>query len=177
VEFFFLLEGWVLQDGNYPDFVSGARQEFAIEFDVRQDRPLRYAAGGEIGHRFTGSYSHYQVTGEVVHVRDAFVLDFGIRAYCNHLVPYQGRTVCVGDRLSGTVSLAVDPFFYFEQLAQKRGMPPLVYSWNVTEVQLDTPKVLTQPQTSRGRAGGLWIELACGTTHQTAVPPCTACVP
>ena len=78
-----------------------------------------------------------------MHVRDAFVLDFGIRAYCNHLVPYEGRTARAGDRLTGTVSLAVDPFFYFEQLALKPGMPRLIYSWNVNEVQLDTtPRLL-----------------------------------
>lgn len=138
-----LLAQWVLEDGNYDDFVVDTEREFALDFHVPWDMPLRHDDRMTVGFRSLGSYADYEVTADVVHAdKYAVVLDFGLRAYCQTVFPVEGRGVRVGDRVSGRLSLGVDPFDYFEYLAPKRGLPPLIYSWHVTGLQIDvTPRI------------------------------------
>jgi hypothetical protein len=77
---------------------------------------------------------------------DAFVLDMGVRAYRNWVRLADGMAPQVGDRLSGRLSLAVDPFFYMDEFARRPGMPALIYSWTIEEIQIDrTPQVRVDP--------------------------------
>jgi hypothetical protein len=127
------LDPWVVQDGNYPDFVAGQRTDFALEFASRGGlTPLE--GPHEVGVRWIEG-SHYEVTAQIVHDKpNAQVLDFGIRAY--HFMgiedpTHQPRT---GAWVAGEINLSVDPFFYFDQLAHEEGFPALIYTWTVQEI-------------------------------------------
>ena len=157
-----ILAGWVLQDGNYDDFVAGTQREFALSFYTRFDNPLRQVEQGQPTLRATGSYGEYEVTARVIYNNiegDAFrqadacwVLDLGgVMAYDTH-TPHilDGPTPRVGDTLRGTVSLGVDDFDYFERLAHVPGIPPLIYSWDVETVEIDeTPREAIHPNDPR----------------------------
>lgn len=149
-----LLAGWILQDGNYPEFVAGEPREFALEFDVDGARPLRPDPRGAPGWEATGSGADLRVTADVLFAHQArdgrgcFVLDFGLRAFtCHHPAPDSGEELRVGDRLSGIVSVGVDPFLYFEELTRRLpDVPELIYRWQVERIELDqTPLVAVPP--------------------------------
>jgi hypothetical protein len=127
------LDSWVVQDGNYPDFVTGQRTEFALEFADRGGlRPLDGADEARV--RWIGG-SHYEVTAQIVHDKpNAQVLDFGILAY--HFIGIEDPThqPRVGAWVTGEINLSVDPFFYFDQLADEQGFPALIYTWTVQEI-------------------------------------------
>ncbi|MDO9494552.1 MAG: hypothetical protein Q7J48_02515 [Nocardioides sp.] len=59
------IDSWVIQDGNYPDFVTGQRAEFALEFASRSG--LRRLDGPqEVSVRWVAD-SRYEVTAQIVH--------------------------------------------------------------------------------------------------------------
>jgi hypothetical protein len=134
------LDAWVVQDGNYPDFITGQRTEFALEFasrrgltplDERHETGVRWIEG-----------SQYEVTAQIVHDEPhAMVIDFGMLAY--HFIGiedpmHRPRT---GAWVTGAINLSVDPFFYFDQLAHEPAFPALIYTWTVQEIfQAVTPE-------------------------------------
>lgn len=156
-----LLEGWVLQDGNYDDFVAGTQREFALEFYTPFDRPLRHVDDGDLGLRATGSYGDHEVTARVVFDNTdetrsmrgtCWVLDFGtVMAYDTHTAEIaDGHRPRVGDLLRGIVSLAVDHFAYFERLAHVPDVPALIYTWDVERIEIDeTPREAVHPHDAR----------------------------
>ena len=147
------LDSWVLQDGNYTDVVAGERRQFALELGYRRAARLAPAPDHERTPRcaHTGRGTAYDVCGEVLRSStqphgDAFVLDVGLQVYTQWMVLDDLQPPGAGDWLSGEISLAVDPFFYMDQLQALPGMPPLIYTWTVEEVQLDlTPQILVEP--------------------------------
>lgn len=145
------LDGWVLQDGNYPDFVTGERRRFAVEFGYRRDRRLRPSPEpGVPSCSYTGHGTAYAVTGQLLRATDqpqgdAFVLDFGLLSYAPWMVLDDLQPPVTGDWLSGEIHLGVDPFFYKDELAGLPGMPALTYTWTVEEIQLDlTPSMVVE---------------------------------
>ena len=134
------LSAWIIQDGNYADFVTGQRADFALEFasrgglirvDEPQDLGVRWIAG-----------SQYEVTARVVHDQpNAQVLDFGILAY--HFIGIEDpeHQAQAGSWVTGEIYLGVDPFFYFQELAHEDGFPALIYTWTVQEVLQQTDEV------------------------------------
>ena len=129
------IDSWVIQDGNYPDFVTGQRADFALEFASRggltvvDDRPgPRVEWAGD---------SRYEVTAKIVHDEpNALVLDFGLRAYRFIGIEDPAHRSRVGAWVTGEINLAVDPFFYKDELAEEDAFPALSYSWTVQEVLL-----------------------------------------
>lgn len=84
-------------------------------------------------HRIAGS--HHEVTAQIVHDEpNAQVLDFGILAY--HFIGIEDpeHPSQVGAWVTGAINLAVDPFFYFEELPSQAGFPALIYDWTVQEL-------------------------------------------
>ncbi len=119
------MSSWVIQDGNYPDFVVGERRAFALEFFDRGTREpvrgLHEAAPGIRSAQLVGQ-ARYEITAEVAYAgRDFVLLDFGLLAYSDR----QGATATLGAWRSGTVLLEVDHFAYFETHAKKDGAPRL----------------------------------------------------
>lgn len=126
------LNSWIVQDGNYPDFYRGQIAEFAVEFFPHEVIPLRE---GEKAVRHLGD-RRYQVVAKIVHLtREAWVLDFGIRAFQDAPPP---ANLTVGMYVTADVWLGVDPYFYFEFLFKTPGMPPLIYTWQVESISQQT---------------------------------------
>ncbi|QNN53749.1 hypothetical protein [Nocardioides mesophilus] len=127
------LDSWIVQDGNYRDFVTGERAEFALEFASRGG--LRLLEGV---HRASVRWiegSQYEVTAQIVHDKpNAHVLDLGVLAY--HFIGIEDpmHQPRIGAWVTGEVNLSVDPFFYFDQLAHEEGFPALIYTWTVQEI-------------------------------------------
>jgi hypothetical protein len=145
------LDSWIIQDGNYPDFVAGQRTDFALEFASRGGLRLLDAAPTVGVHWIAGS--HYEVTAQIVHdAPNAQVLDFGILAY--HFIGIEDpeHQSHVGAWVTGEINLSVDPFFYFEGLANEAGFPALIYSWTVEDVLQHTGKSTPQDGTDHGQA-------------------------
>jgi len=136
------LSDWILQDGNYTDFAVGDVRQFALELGYRWSRRLRAAPAGQpVGYAHTGRGCVYDVTADVVRStdrphRDAFVLDFGVPAYATQLVLDNGEPPARGARLTGEVGLAVDHFAYFDDLADLPGMPALIHTWTILDIQV-----------------------------------------
>lgn len=123
------MSAWVIQDGNYADFSVGQRAEFALEFyAAEQLRP----GGGPAAPVALGD-ARYEIAATVTTVRkEAWVIDFGIQAY-QESPPAPG--IEVGSGVAGVVYLSVDPFPYFERLAQLPDIPPLVYTWDIVAIR------------------------------------------
>jgi hypothetical protein len=127
------LDSWIIQDGNYPDLVSGQHVEFALEFSSRGGLKLLEGAREPRVRWIDGS--NYEVTAQIVHDKpNAQVLDFGILAF--HFVGIENPTYQprIGAWVTGEIDLSVDPFFYFDQLAHEEGFPALIYSWTIQEI-------------------------------------------
>ena len=137
------LSSWVLQDGNYTDFVTGERRQFALELGYSRTGRLRTPAEGSPRRcGYSGRDVSYQVTGQLLRsasepMEDAFVLDFGLRAYIEWMVLDDLEPPRTGDWLTGEITLSVDHFAYMDELSQRPGMPPLIYTWTIEEIQLD----------------------------------------
>jgi len=127
------IDSWVIQDGNYPDFVTGQRADFAVEFASRGG--LRRLDGAHEASVRWVEDSDYEVTAQIVHDKpNAQVLDFGLRVYHFIGIEDPAHESHVGAWVTGVVNVAVDPFFYRDELAREDGFPPLLYGWTVQEV-------------------------------------------
>jgi hypothetical protein len=122
------LAGWVIQDGNYEDFEVGSTRRFAVEFYTSDPNgpPRSNLARKLVEH--VGD-DQYEINGEVaVATDDLLMLDFGLLAYRE----VRERPALGTGWRAGTVSLGVDPFFYFEGHAKRPDVPPAIYSWDIT---------------------------------------------
>ncbi len=133
------LAGWIIQDGNYPDFSVGDKREFALEF-----YPISIASGSHkssLSHQKFNVYDFNAITE--YHDGKSCVIDFGIKAFQEYNAP---KNLKVGDQLSGTLALGIDPYFYFERLKYKDGFPNIAYKWEILRIQMDTtPLIQTSP--------------------------------
>jgi len=144
------LAAWVIQDGNYGDFERGQEIEVAIEFVFDHcARSKRMDLGAQCVDGCT-----YDLTGRVVLAdQNIWILDAGILMFQNSTPP---KGVSVGDIVAGQAYVGVDPFFYFESLAQTDSMPPLIYTWRVARIARQTGPLiqvgnLRQRNTSKSR--------------------------
>lgn len=126
------LSSWIIQDGNYGEFSCQQQAEFALEFYPQEWKTV--LPGKKQAQLLAGST--YKLTAEVIHVSSrAWVIDFGVPAYQQTEPP---KNVHKGTWLEAVVYLGIDPFFYFEELAHVEGMPPLIYSWDITKIGIET---------------------------------------
>jgi hypothetical protein len=153
------LASWIIQDGNYPEFSVGQKSAFALEFHA--SIPLLHVEPGQDPsprHVHTGG-AHYSVVGRCIHIEaDWWVLDFGMLAYSANGPPV---TYAAGDVVHGSIYLGVDPFFYFEDLCRRPDAPPLIYDWQVHQIEIQTaPLVQTGPRLfERDRTKLGWREI------------------
>ncbi len=124
------LDAWVLSDGNYPDFQIGQIAEFALEFWLPETP--RTESQEAISLDRCGDCL-YKATADVVIEEAALtVIDFGIQAFSQRSLASKGLEQ--GRRLSMSVGLGVDPYFYFEAFSGLPGVPPLIYSWRIASI-------------------------------------------
>lgn len=137
------LSAWVLQDGNYTDFVVGQVRQFALEFNYPPHARLRPTAEPGLSCRAVDDDATYRIRAELVRsarepMEHCHILDFGLLAYGESMVLDDFEPSAAGVRLGGEIRLDVDHFAYMEHLATRPGMPPLIYTWRIDEIRLDT---------------------------------------
>lgn len=152
------LSSWIIQDGNYPDFTKGQEAEFAL-----------HAAAGEIVttpgpekaiKKLDGC--QYEMTGQVTFVKQGlWVIDFGLQAFDEFQKPEPPNELQVGAFVTGPFYVEIDPFFYFERGAKILGVPPLVYTWRIQQILMQTaPFIETAPRTfERDPKAWGWTEI------------------
>jgi hypothetical protein len=140
-QWWIILARWVLQDGSYTDFVTGEHRQFALEFWWRRGDRLEPSSGATApGCRYTGQDAWYDVTGPLQRVPDdrhatTYLLDIGIQAY--RWTPLEHLEQRTDDGwVSGEIGVGVDHFTYMDHLAPVPGMPPLIHTWSIDEIQI-----------------------------------------
>jgi hypothetical protein len=138
------LDSWIIQDGNYGEFQTGDVTTFAVEFWT-QDHALALAAPAPAG----PSIQHvtdatYRIHAPIVYLAPRWwVIDIGIPVFQEQVPP---AGTALGQWVQGEINLGIDPFFYFERLAQARESPPLIFEWTIDAIDMQTaPIVETSP--------------------------------
>lgn len=138
---------WIIQDGNYDDFACGQQREFAVEF--WHDEPLEELAERCPKTSVAGSDAALQMTAEVVVCSNKwYALDFGITAFREQSPP---ETVRLGQMVSGTIMLGIDPYFYMEYLYRDPVAVPMIYSWQIERIRLQTAPFIESVQKGVGK--------------------------
>lgn len=143
------LSSWVLQDGNYTEFVVGQRRQFALEFHYhRTQRLVQVDEPGGRRCRYTGRVTDYDATARLLMVAGPsrgrpFVLDFGLLAYSSWIVLDDLEPPQAGSWLSGTIGLSVDPFDYTAGRFRKSDPPPMIYTWSIDGIEKATTPLIT----------------------------------
>lgn len=143
------IEAWIIQDGNYPDFRKGQLAEFALFF---QPHSLLHASKSKELDAILIKESQYRVNAKVLFVgRESWVIDFGLRAFNNQPPP---KGVKVGDTFSAEIWLGIDYYLYFQALSKIDSVPPLIYTWNIQQIQMQTAPFIKTISTKPGRLFG-----------------------
>lgn len=126
------LSAWIIQDGNYGDFQRHQKANFAVEFYPHSFEVI--AAADRRAECVEGS--RYRIQAQIVCVvKAAWVIDFGLQAFQQTKPP---KGIRKGDWISADIYLGIDPFFYFEELVNVNGMPPLIYRWFIRKIGVQT---------------------------------------
>jgi hypothetical protein len=134
------MDSWIIQDGNYGDFKVGELRAFALElYTERLEDAAPPASMKPIGD------NTYDIVGQVVHVTGGWwVLDAGVAMFCQQAPP---SFVKNGAWLGGAIQISVDPFSYFERLAEQDGAPALIYDWAIEAIDMQTaPLIEVKPR-------------------------------
>jgi hypothetical protein len=126
------ISSWIVQDGNYGNFEIGQAAEFALEFysSAYQKSEIQAKSAKCLGE------AKYQIIGEVIYLMpEVWVIDFGICAFQESKPP---EGIEVGSFVALEITLGIDPFLYFETLCELSGMPPLIYSWRINSIAMQT---------------------------------------
>jgi hypothetical protein len=142
------VSSWIIQDGNYEDFIAGRRYRFALEFYAEQGlRPAKAGATIQLAQR---EAEQYHLTGRVAFLApNVWVIDAGIQLFREDQAP----KVRIGDVVHGSVHIGIDPFFYMEYLKDTPGIPNLFYEFEVTGVLLETTPWVTSSGVTQRQAG------------------------
>ena len=129
-----------IQDGKYPDLHQGDGLEFAVEFGFRAE-PVR-TSGAEIRAEHLGGPS-YELTAQIIGILDrVWFIDCGILAH--QVRPQIASDLVVGDMIRGHAYVGLEGYGQFtEGLNEAPNMPPLVYSWTIDSLVMNTTPWLT----------------------------------
>lgn len=139
------LYSWIIEDGNYPNFVRDTDVAFALEFyssfplTALEPEVAPFPSMTHIGD------NRYDVSAHVVYrAENWWAIDAGLLAYMDGKPPIYAQP---GRWLSGEIHVGVDPFFYFENFGHGAGAPPLVYDWKVEKIEAQTaPRMEVKPR-------------------------------
>lgn len=138
------LSPWIIADGNYDDFSVGDVRAFALEFYAA--KPLTLVNSGRRTAQHLGNGEFEVVARSVYPAHDWWVLDFGLPAYTNMPPTTEHKA---GKLFQGNISLGVDPFFYFENLALRPSSPPLIFDWRIERIEMQTAPLIERD--------GIWV--------------------
>jgi hypothetical protein len=151
--FHIALNGWIIQDGNYPDMRVGDTVRFALEFYRKSEWQPSNDRQARLRHL---SDAEYDAAWKVSLLRpSAMIINVGILAFqqTQALAPF-----AEGSWYEGVICLGVDPFFYFESLAKCDWMPALIYTWAIREIIRDTtPRILVDHPSVPGINKQAWV--------------------
>jgi hypothetical protein len=134
------LHSWIIQDGNYGDFARDTNAAFALEFYASAPLEVFESNPGTVPALTRIRDADYEVVGQVTDVlHDWWVVDVGVLVFWKGDRP---ATVRTGSWWRGQISIGVDPFFYFEQLAHQPGAPALVYDWKIERIEVQTAPLI-----------------------------------
>jgi hypothetical protein len=127
------IQAWVIQDGNYGEFVVGRRYDFEVEglpvtveqSEVAKVPQIRHVEDGR--HEFSGAVLRFLGHG-------AWVIDFGVHCYGKAPLPEGLR---IGDALAGEVSFFLSSPAVYDQAFETKA-PFRTYSWRVEGIRLET---------------------------------------
>lgn len=125
------LSAWIIQDGNYPDFAIGETVEFAVEFYQQPGTPVETCNSDLLATPVSDTTCRV-VAEKMLETDEITVLNVGILVYREGAS--QLPRVEHGGRFRAELELSVDPYFYFEQLSNGPGVPPLIYSWRIISI-------------------------------------------
>lgn len=126
------IDSWIIQDGNYDDFVVGQETKFALEFYPISIKPSDCKSVSAI----ELNANQYKICGQIIYCTErVWVLDFGFLAFQETAPPKFARK---GSWIEGEIYLSIDPFFYFEYLKKLPNMPFLTYDFRVEQIFLET---------------------------------------
>jgi hypothetical protein len=129
------MSAWIIQDGNYPNLEVGRTAEFAIEFWIPDGASI-VASDEAVSATHEADCLYNAVADVLLRTDDITVLDIGILIYeQTALLP---AAVSEMSRVSVQIGLSVDPFFYLEGLNTSPAVPPLVYSWRMSSILMQT---------------------------------------
>jgi len=139
------LDSWIIQDGNYPDFVRGQTAEFAVEFRIPDGAEVSECNDAPVAKAVSDKY---EVVGLcVVQKPELTVLDIGVRVYRQEGVGGTGRFFAAGSTFRTKIEPGVDPYFYFEHLNRIGGVEPLVYTWRIDSIMMQAaPFIEAKPR-------------------------------
>jgi hypothetical protein len=144
------LSAWIIQDGNYSEFVVGQRTRLALAFTPLAPVEITAATSTTL-EAIAGSV--YRVTGRVVFAtHETWVCDFGILAYCESAPPPGVHTDVW---VATSIYLGIDPYDYKDNMAGIPGMPQLFYD---VEIERILQERSGSAQTKA--AGAEWREVA-----------------
>lgn len=62
-----------------------------------------------------------------------------------------------GSLHTGELSLHIDPYFYFEYLHRDSDMPPLIYTWRIKRILIETAPIVEVVKKDFGGPSNYWI--------------------
>lgn len=127
------MDAWIIQDGNYRDFVVSSVENFALEFFC----PVpKFSNSGNVS--ITQKYHcHYIGSGEAIYVDEtSWFLNFGDFVACQVGPP--PPEVKIGSYVTGEFYIGIDPFMYREQVFPKSGTPKIIEKWQIKHILLET---------------------------------------
>lgn len=132
---FVLLQSWIIQDDNYPDFEEKQIVEFAVQASFGESKlfdemnPISPLAI----HR---DLANYDIEGNITFVGEGvFIVDIGLSVFC---VDSHQFGMAIKDRaIAGAVTLTVAPYYYKERYAKRPDMPSVLYKWQIESIQKD----------------------------------------
>ena len=132
------MNSWVIQDWHYEDFAVGQKRSFALEFF-----PAEIQKATVQNKTMECIYeSRYKVNAEIIFGNEkVWILDFGICAFKADPLP---REFKVGDFVSAELFLSIDPHFYFKSLSKIKGIPAIIYDWEVKAIKIETAPLIEQ---------------------------------
>jgi hypothetical protein len=127
------LSSWIIQDGNYGDFEKGQHTRFAVEFYL-PEFSLSSVATRSVS---AIEAARYQVNADVTLQKErVWILNLGDISVFQDIKP--PGNIHVGQFVQGDIWLGVDPFSYFESLSEMPGIPPLIYEWQIEQIEIQT---------------------------------------
>lgn len=125
------LSAWIIQDGNYSDFVTGETVEFAVEF-YQPSGTASETCQAAVSATPVADTRYSVVAAKVPNDEGIAILDIGILVFQNGQLE---RPVFENDQpLRTELQLHVDPYFYFEGLAGSPTVPSLIYTWKIKSI-------------------------------------------